>query len=38
MKQWCEAVGNTSEQFAEYLKSEYERWERLIRLSGVTVE
>jgi tripartite-type tricarboxylate transporter receptor subunit TctC len=37
-KQWFEVVGNTPEQFAEFLKSEYERWGRLIRLSRVTVE
>jgi len=37
-KQWFEVVGNTPEQFAEYLKSEYQRWDRLIKLSGVTVE
>jgi tripartite-type tricarboxylate transporter receptor subunit TctC len=37
-KQWFEAVGNTPEQFAEYLKSEYARWDRLIKLSRVSVE
>jgi tripartite-type tricarboxylate transporter receptor subunit TctC len=37
-RQWFEAVGNTPEQFAEYLKAEYIRWERLIRLSRVSVE
>ena len=37
-KQWFEAVGNTPEQFAEFLKSEYLRWDRLIKLSGVTVQ
>ena len=37
-RQWFEAVGNTPEQFAEYLKTEYARWERLIRLSRVSVE
>jgi tripartite-type tricarboxylate transporter receptor subunit TctC len=37
-KQWFEAVGNTPEQFADYLKSEYARWDGLIRLSRVTVE
>jgi tripartite-type tricarboxylate transporter receptor subunit TctC len=36
--QWFEVVGTTPEQFAEYLKTEYERWDRLIRLSGVKVE
>jgi tripartite-type tricarboxylate transporter receptor subunit TctC len=37
-KQWFEVVGNPPAQFADYLKSEYERWEQLIRLSKVTVE
>jgi tripartite-type tricarboxylate transporter receptor subunit TctC len=37
-RQWFEAVGNTPEQFAEYLKSEYARWDRLIKLSRVSVE
>jgi tripartite-type tricarboxylate transporter receptor subunit TctC len=37
-RQWFEAVGNTPEQFAGYLKSEYTRWEQLIRLSRVSVE
>jgi len=37
-KQWFEVVGNTPEEFAEYLKSEYARWDRLIKLSRVTVE
>jgi len=37
-RQWFEAVGNTPEQFADYLKGEYTRWDRLIRLSRVSVE
>ena len=37
-KQWFEVVGNTPEEFAQYLKSEYARWDRLIKLSRVTVE
>jgi tripartite-type tricarboxylate transporter receptor subunit TctC len=37
-KQWFEAVGNTPEQFADYLNSEYARWDRLIGLSHVSVE
>lgn len=37
-RQWFEVVGNTPEQFAEFLKSEYARWDRLIRLSGVSVD
>jgi len=31
-------VGNTPEEFAQYLQSEYARWDRLIKLSRVTVE
>jgi tripartite-type tricarboxylate transporter receptor subunit TctC len=31
-------VGNTPEEFAAFLKTEYERWDRLIKLSGVKVE
>ncbi len=37
-KQWFEVVGNTPEQFANYLKAEYARWDRLIGLSRVSVE
>ena len=37
-KQWFEVVGNTPEAFAAFLKTEYVRWENLIRLSRVTVE
>jgi len=37
-RQWFEAVGNTPEQFADYLKSEYARWGRLVELSHVSVE
>jgi tripartite-type tricarboxylate transporter receptor subunit TctC len=37
-KQWFEVVANTPDQFAAFLKSDYERWEKLIRLSGVKVE
>jgi tripartite-type tricarboxylate transporter receptor subunit TctC len=37
-RQWFEVLGNTPEQFAGFLKSEYERWGRLIKLSGVSVE
>ena len=36
--QWFEVVGNTPEEFAAFLKTEYEHWDRLIRLSGVKVE
>jgi tripartite-type tricarboxylate transporter receptor subunit TctC len=37
-KQWFEVVANSPEEFAAFLGTEYERWERLIRLSGVKVE
>jgi len=37
-KQWFEVVANTPDDFATFLKSDYERWEKLIRLSGVKVE
>ena len=37
-KQWFEVVGNTPDEFAAFLKTEYERWERLVKLSGVKVE
>jgi tripartite-type tricarboxylate transporter receptor subunit TctC len=37
-RQWFEAVGNTPEQFADYLKAEYARWEKLISLSRVSVD
>jgi tripartite-type tricarboxylate transporter receptor subunit TctC len=37
-RQWFEVMGPAPEEFAGFLKSEYERWGRLIRLSGVSVE
>jgi tripartite-type tricarboxylate transporter receptor subunit TctC len=37
-KQWFEVVANTPDEFAAYLRTEYERWEKLIKLSGVKVE
>ena len=37
-KEWFEVIGNTPEQFSVFLRSEYERWGTLIKLSGVTVE
>jgi tripartite-type tricarboxylate transporter receptor subunit TctC len=36
--QWFEVVGNTPDQFSAFLTSEYERWDKLIKLSGVKVE
>jgi tripartite-type tricarboxylate transporter receptor subunit TctC len=37
-RQWFEVMGPPPEEFAAFLKSEYERWGRLIELSGVSVE
>jgi tripartite-type tricarboxylate transporter receptor subunit TctC len=37
-RQWFEVMGPPPEQFAGFLGSEYERWGRLIQLSGVSVE
>src|SRR5258706_1927291 len=37
-QQWFEVVANTPDDFAAYLKTDYERWEKLIRLSGVKAE
>src|SRR2546423_2028295 len=37
-RQWFEVVANTPDEFAAFLKADYERWEKLIRLSGVKVE
>jgi tripartite-type tricarboxylate transporter receptor subunit TctC len=37
-RQWFEVMGPPPGHFAEFLKSEYARWGRLIQLSGVSVE
>ena len=37
-RQWFEVVANTPDEFAAFLKADYERWEKLIRLSGVKVD
>jgi tripartite-type tricarboxylate transporter receptor subunit TctC len=37
-KQWFEVVANTPDEFAAFLKSEYDRWEKVIKLSGVKFE
>jgi tripartite-type tricarboxylate transporter receptor subunit TctC len=37
-KQWFEVVANTPDEFAAFLQTDYERWEKLIRLSGIKVE
>jgi tripartite-type tricarboxylate transporter receptor subunit TctC len=36
--QWFEVVSNTPDEFAQFLKSEYARWDRVVELSGVKVE
>lgn len=37
-RQWFEVMGPAPEEFSGFLKSEYQRWGRLIELSGVSVE
>src|SRR5437868_6471101 len=37
-RQWFEVVANTPDEFAAFLKADYERWEKLIRLSGVKID
>ena len=37
-KQWFEVVANPPDEFATFLHKDYERWEKLIRLSKVKVE
>jgi tripartite-type tricarboxylate transporter receptor subunit TctC len=37
-KQWFEVVANTPDDFAAFMQKDYERWEKLIRLSGVRAE
>jgi tripartite-type tricarboxylate transporter receptor subunit TctC len=37
-KQWFEIVANTPDEFAAFLRTEYERWEKVVKLSGVKVE
>jgi tripartite-type tricarboxylate transporter receptor subunit TctC len=37
-KQWFEIVANTPDEFAAFLRAEYARWEKVVKLSGVTVE
>jgi len=37
-KQWFEVVANPPDEFAAFLKTDYERWEKLIRLSGVKAD
>jgi len=37
-KQWFDVVADTPDDFARFLQKDYERWEKLIRLSRVEVE
>jgi tripartite-type tricarboxylate transporter receptor subunit TctC len=37
-RQWFEVVANAPDEFAAFLQKDYERWQKLIRLSGVKVE
>jgi tripartite-type tricarboxylate transporter receptor subunit TctC len=37
-RQWFEVVADTPDDFAAFLRKDYERWEKLIRLSRVKVE
>lgn len=37
-KQWFQVIGGSPEEFAKYLKAEYDRWGELIKVSGVSVE
>jgi len=37
-RQWFEVVADTPDDFAAFLLKDYERWEKLIKLSGVKVE
>jgi tripartite-type tricarboxylate transporter receptor subunit TctC len=37
-QQWFEVVANPPDEFATFLQSDYERWEKLIKLSGVKAE
>ncbi|HYR34962.1 MAG TPA: tripartite tricarboxylate transporter substrate binding protein, partial [Burkholderiales bacterium] len=37
-KQWFEVVANPPDEFAAFLQKDYERWEKLIRLSGIRAE
>src|SRR3989440_575707 len=37
-QQWFEIVANTPDEFGAFLQKDYERWEKLIKLSGVKAE
>ena len=38
LAQGADIVGNTPEQFADFLKQDYERWARVIQAAGVKPE
>jgi tripartite-type tricarboxylate transporter receptor subunit TctC len=37
-KQWFEIVASTPDEFAAFLRTEYERWKKVVKLSGVNLE
>ena len=37
-KRWFQVIGGSPDEFAKYLKAEYDRWGELIKVSGVSVE
>ena len=37
-RQWFQVIGTPPEQFAAFLREEYQRWGELIKVSGVSVE
>ena len=36
--QGLEGVGNSSKQFGEFIKSEYAKWAKVVKISGATVD
>ena len=37
-KQWFEVVANTPDEFAAFMQQDYQRWVKLIKLSGIKLE